>query len=111
MSNNVSGGGHVNSVAILTPLPSTLRVLDRAPGLCTRREFGWAVLGCALAVTLFLGPALFTGRYLSPADLLYRYLPWGTQPPAPSTWPHAENGGLYDNIAVFSPWLHYTAQQ
>ena len=37
----------------------------------------------ALVSALFLGPALFTGRYLSPpADVLYSYYPWhgGSRP-------------------------------
>lgn len=57
-----------------------------------RREWAWAVLGCALAATLFLSPALFTGRWLSPADVLYSFQPWrAEQPPG---WPGDSNGLL-----------------
>ena len=36
--------------------------------LMARRDWAWAVLGCALAATLFLSPALLTGRWLSAAE-------------------------------------------
>ncbi len=75
--------------------------------LVTRRELAWAVLACSLAATLFLGPALFTGRILSPADLLYVYAPWQTVRPA--TWPGAVNGLLGDSALQFEPWLAYAA--
>jgi hypothetical protein len=75
----------------------------------TRREWGGAVLGCALAATLFLSPALFTGRWFSPADLLYNLLPWSTA--APPDWPGAGNQNLSDVVLTFEPWLAYSAQR
>jgi hypothetical protein len=67
------------------------------------------VLGCALAATLFLSPALFTGRWFSPADLLYNLLPWSTA--APPDWPGAGNQNLSDVVLTFEPWLAYSAQR
>jgi len=63
--------------------PASHSVMDR-------HEWAWAVLGCALMVTLFLSPALFTGRILSPGDVLYDYYPWKAQ--APPGWTGASNG-------------------
>ncbi|MGI8588914.1 MAG: YfhO family protein [Chloroflexia bacterium] len=73
----------------------------------TRRELVCAVLLFGLLVTLFLGGALLTGRYLSPADLLYGYFPWQAQ--APAGWGGPSNGLLSDSVLVFEPWLGYTA--
>ena len=73
----------------------------------TRRELGWALLLIALSVTLFLGPALFTGRYLSPADLLFDYFPWRAQPPP--GWTHPANNILSDSVFLYKPWLDYSA--
>src|SRR5262245_17677386 len=74
-----------------------------------RREWAWSVLGCALAATIFLGPALFTGRILSPADLLFDYYPWKAA--APPGWTGAGNGLLTDSVTAFEPWLAYAAEQ
>ena len=88
----------MNSPAAALPAP--------VPPLA-RRELAWAVLGCGLVAALFLGPALFTGRVLSPADLLYDYYPWHTQPPP--GWAGPSNTLLGDSVAQFEPWLSYTA--
>ena len=75
----------------------------------TRRELGWAILGCALLATLFLAPALFTGRFLSPADMLYDYYPWYVVRPDSYTRPG--NNGLSDSVLQFEPFLRYSAQR
>ena len=75
----------------------------------TRREVGGAALLLGLAVTLFLSPALFTGRFLSPADLLYSLYPWQVQQPA--HWAGPSNSLLSDSVLVFEPWLLYSAQR
>ena len=70
----------------------------------------WALAGlllCALAVTLFLGPALLTGRYLSPADLLFDDPPWAAA--RPPGWHGPANGLLSDSVLQFEPWLAYSA--
>jgi hypothetical protein len=60
-------------------------------------------------VTLFLGPALVSGRYLSPADLLLHYPPWvGTQP---ADLGPAGNPTQLDSSLVIEPWLLYSAQR
>ena len=67
------------------PSSETAQVYETAQvqaNLISRREWLWAVLGFAVAITLFLGPAIFTGRYLSSWDLAYQYYPWHAQPPA-----------------------------
>lgn len=81
---------------------------DPAPAF-TRRELGWAILGLALAVTLFLSPALLTGRWLSAADLLFGFYPWHAQ--APAGWTVAQNGTLSDTVLAFEPWLTYAARR
>src|SRR5438132_398536 len=60
-----------------------------------RREWAWAILGCALAATLFLSPALFTGRILSPADLTFAF---GAYLPVWLLYP-------LGNSAIWLPWL------
>jgi hypothetical protein len=67
------------------------------------------VLGCALAATLFLSPALSTGRWFTPAGLLYDLLPWRTV--APPGWSGAGNPNLSDVVLTFEPWLAYSARQ
>ncbi|MDQ2808548.1 MAG: YfhO family protein [Chloroflexota bacterium] len=69
----------------------------------TRRELAWAILLWGALVSLFLGPALLTGRVLSPADLLYDYAPWAAH--APSGWGGASNGLLSDDVLMFEPWF------
>jgi hypothetical protein len=73
----------------------------------TRREVAWAVLLCALAATLFLSPALLTGRFLSPADLLFGWQPWAAA--RPPGWSGPSNGLLSDSVLQFEPWLVYSA--
>jgi hypothetical protein len=73
-----------------------------------RRELaGAALLQAGLAI-LFLSPALFSGRYFSPSDLLFNLAPWSDQPPA--GWTQAANAAQFDSTFVFEPWLHYTAE-
>ena len=60
-------------------------------------------------VALFLSPALVTGRYLSPADLLYEYYPWKDAPPA--GWTGASNLLLNDSVLQFEPWTTYSAER
>src|SRR5690349_2484683 len=74
----------------------------------SRRELAAAVVLCALTVTLFLSPALFTGRMFSPADLLFDHYPWHTQ--APAGWTGPSNGLLTDSVFQFEPWLAFTVQ-
>jgi hypothetical protein len=62
---------------------------------------------CALVAALFLGGALFTGKYLSPADLLLGYSPWSEQQSAATF--SASNGLLGDDVTQFEPWLQYSA--
>ncbi|HMA34759.1 MAG TPA: YfhO family protein, partial [Chloroflexia bacterium] len=90
-------------------MPSPLADPARPPTdwSVTWRELAAALLACGLVATLFLSPALLTGRILSPADLLFSYYPWHTQPPA--GWTQSSNGLLVDSVAVFEPWLIYTA--
>jgi hypothetical protein len=73
----------------------------------SRREWAWVVLGFAVAITLFLGPAIFTGRYLSSWDLAYQNYPWHAQPPA--GWVRPANASLFDSMLEFEPWLDYSA--
>jgi hypothetical protein len=73
----------------------------------SRRELVWVVLGFAVAITLFLGPAIFTGRYLSSWDLSYQYYPWQAQPPA--GWVRPANASQFDSTLEFEPWLAYSA--
>ncbi|MGI8589123.1 MAG: hypothetical protein ACR2M0_15775 [Chloroflexia bacterium] len=75
----------------------------------TRREIAWACLGISVAVSLFLGGALFTGRVLSPADMLYDYYPWHAQQPA--AWPGPSNGLLSDSVFQFEPWMMFSAER
>ncbi|HUS14545.1 MAG TPA: YfhO family protein, partial [Chloroflexia bacterium] len=74
----------------------------------SRRELGWALVGCAIVATLFLAPAIFTGRILSPAALLYQYAPWFEAAP-PGGIP--TNGLLSDSVLQFEPWLTFAAQR
>ncbi len=76
-------------------------------GPLTRRELAWAILLWGVVVSLFLGPVLLTGRFLSPADLLLDYPPWSAQ--APAGWAGAGNGLLSDDVLVFEPWFAATA--
>ena len=62
---------------------------------CEDVEPRLAAAMCALAAMLFLGPALFTGRVLSPADRLYDFWPW--QAAAPPDRAGAANGVLIDS--------------
>ncbi|MDQ2810037.1 MAG: YfhO family protein [Chloroflexota bacterium] len=89
----------------ILPLPAA----PVPPAPLTRRELGWAMLLCALMVSLFLGPALVGGRILSPSDLLYDYPPWHSQ--APLGWSGASNPVLSDDVLAFEPWLAWAAQQ
>src|SRR5437868_6306004 len=73
----------------------------------TRRELGWTILGWAAAAALFLSPALVSGRFLSPADLLYSYYPWHGEQPA--GWAGPSNALLNDSVLQFEPWLAYSA--
>ncbi len=73
----------------------------------TRREAGLAILAVALAATLFLGGALFTGRVLSPADLLFSFPPWQAQ--APAGWSGPSNPVLSDSVLQYEPWDGYLA--
>src|SRR5690242_17301694 len=75
----------------------------------TRRELGGVLVLWAGLVMLFLGPALFTGRYLSPADLLYEYYPWKDAPP--TGWTGASNLLLNDSVLQFEPWTTYSAER
>jgi hypothetical protein len=75
----------------------------------TRREVAWAVLGSALLATLFLGPAIFTGRIVSPADMLYNYYPWRAEQPA--GWRGPSNDLLVDSAVQFEPWLEHSARR
>jgi hypothetical protein len=68
-----------------------------------------AVLVCALVAAIFLSPALFTGRLLSPADLLYNYYPWRAQ--QPPDWQGPSNDILIDSTTQFEPWLDYSARR
>ena len=79
------------------------------PAPLTRRELGGAALLIALLVTLYLGPALFTGRIVSPADVLFGGPPWQAQRPA--GWTHAGNPLLADSAVYFEPALAYAAQR
>jgi hypothetical protein len=82
---------------------------SQPPTPVTRREWGGVLILWAGLVTLFLSPALFTGRYLSPADLLLHYPPWvGTQP---ADLAPAGNPTQVDSPFQFEPWLHYAAQR
>lgn len=74
-----------------------------------RREVLVAALLCALAATAFLGSALFTGKYLSPADLLFGDYPWSSHPPP--GWSGASNDLLGDDVTQFEPWLQYSEQR
>jgi hypothetical protein len=69
----------------------------------------WAVLGSAFLATLFLGPAIFTGRIISPADMLYNYYPWRVEQPA--GWRGPSNDLLVDSAVQFEPWLEYSARR
>jgi hypothetical protein len=64
-----------------------------------------ALLFFAGAITIFLSPAIFTGRYLSPASLLISNQPWAAQPPP--GWTGASNPILRDVITAFDPWRQY----
>jgi hypothetical protein len=75
----------------------------------TRREWVAAAVGCALVAALFLSPALVTGRYLSPADMLYAYYPWRADPPA--GWAGPSNSLLIDAVDEHEPWMYYAARQ
>ncbi len=75
----------------------------------TRRELVWATVGCALVVTLFLGPTLLAGRFLSPADMLYDYYPWRAE--QPTGWRGASNNVLIDSVTQSEPWLGYAARR
>ncbi len=75
----------------------------------SRREAGVAFLACTLLAALFLGGALFTGRRLSPADLLYDYHPWYAV--RPEGWQGPQNPLLSDAVLLFDPWLSYTADR
>jgi hypothetical protein len=74
-----------------------------------RRELAGAMVLCALAVALFLSPALLTGRMLSPADLLFDHYPWHVAAPAGSPGP--SNGLLTDSVFQFEPWLAFSVQR
>ncbi len=73
-----------------------------------RQELAGAMLIQAMLALLFLSPALLTGRYFSPSDLLFNVMPWSDQVPA--GWTQASNGAQFDSTYVFEPWLHYTAE-
>ena len=75
-----------------------------------RREAGGAALLAALLATLFLSPALFTGRIFSPADVIYAHSPWHDAPPAGWSAPSNDLVGE-DSAFVFEPWLIYSAQR
>jgi hypothetical protein len=77
--------------------------------LVTLREVLQAAFLCALVAALFLGGALFTGKYLSPANLLSGYYPWSGQQALGSSAP--TNGLLGDDATQFEPWLQYSAER
>jgi hypothetical protein len=88
---------------------SAAKTVDDTPGpRLTRHELAGAILIQAALAVLFLSPALFTGRYFSPSDLLFNLAPWSDQPPA--GWTQAANPAQFDSTFVFEPWLHYTAE-
>ncbi len=78
------------------------------PAPSRRRELAAVLLVQGSLALLFLSPALFTGRYFSPSDLLFDLQPWHEQ--APPGWTQASNLGQFDNSFVFEPWLRYTAE-
>jgi hypothetical protein len=88
------------------PLPEATQAVV-TPGGVDRRELAAALLIQAALALLFLSPALFTGRYFSPSDLLFTLAPWSDQPPA--GWTGPGNWGQFDATYVFEPWLRYTA--
>src|SRR5438477_11429934 len=104
------GGNEGDRLVSAPTLPSAPASLSDGEGrllpILTRREIGWAILGCVLAATLFLSPALFSGRIFSPADLLFGYYPWRTQ--LPPGWTVASNAILSDAVLQVEPWLTYT---
>lgn len=88
----------------MQPLPA---VSAYSPGPLTRRELGWVLLLCGLVVSLFLGPALFTGRIFAPVDLLYAYQPWASRVPA--DWIRPSNIVLSDIVLQFVPLFTWAA--
>ena len=75
----------------------------------TRVEVWRAVIGCMLLATLFLSPALLTGRVLSPADLLFNHHPW--QEARPPGWTRPSNDMVFDSVYQFEPWLDFSARR
>jgi hypothetical protein len=92
----------MSSNELPTPTP-------QPPTGITRRELGGVIVLWAGLVMLFLSPALFTGRYLSPADLLYEYYPWRDARPA--DWSGSSNLLLNDSVLQFEPWITYSAER
>ena len=72
-----------------------------------RREIVEAVLLLILALMLFFWPAVFGGRVLLPADLIFDLDPlW--QPLAPADYTHPGNPLLSDQVYQFFPWRIFT---
>ncbi|MDQ3707562.1 MAG: YfhO family protein [Chloroflexota bacterium] len=86
--------------------------LDRHATGYTRvslRELVLAVLFLGGVNILFLSPAIFSGSYLSPADLLIQSHPWIAKPP--EGWGGVTNLILSDSVTQFEPWRVYAAQR
>ena len=75
----------------------------------TARELRRASLLFGLLAALFLSPALLTGRYLSPADMLLDSYPW--REVRPVDWQGPSNNLLVDSTVQFEPWLAYSAKR
>lgn len=75
----------------------------------TPRELRLAALLFGLLAALFLSPALLTGRYLSPADMLLDSYPW--REVRPGDWEGPSNNLLVDSAVQFEPWLAYSAKR
>jgi hypothetical protein len=82
--------------------------VDPTPRL-TRRELLLVSLLFGVVISAFLSGAMFTGRYLSPSDLLFRYQPWSAS--KPSGWSTPTNGLISDSTLAFEPWREYGARQ
>lgn len=83
----------------------------RSHGPLTRRELLLIMLLSAVAVTCFLSSTIFTGRFLSPADMLFGNAPWATAKTPPNWAGVPGNWLLSDSTQVFEPWRVYTARR
>lgn len=84
---------------------------EKDGGHVSARELLLALLLMAATISAFLSPSLFTGRILSPADLLFAYQPWSGSAQPPPGWGGASNALLTDSTSAYEPWRAYGARQ